>query len=199
MANIKVKIKGRTGLIMHSLAAGLDTRSALSLQIAEIAKKKGANRTTADDERLAFLECKRSLWLDAGGEIAIPNGAIRAMIEGAARKLKQGPQVREGMVVDTVEPLIYDKDRYGTTEAEWGTTMQFQVPVRVQQKAVMRTRALVEDWECVFVLDTDPELIDVTHLGNWLDIGGRRIGLGDWRPQKSGTHGRFETVSIDKV
>lgn len=29
--------------------------------------------------------------------------------------------------------------------------------------------------------------------------GQKPIGLGDWRPEKSGTFGRFETVSIEPI
>ena len=40
---------------------------------------------------------------------------------------------------------------------------------------------------------------DKLHLEKWLDIGGQRIGLGDWRPGKSGgDYGRFELVSIEE-
>ena len=180
---------------MHS-AAGLDTRSAISLEIQEIARKKGSNRTQADDDRIAGLECQRSLWLDESGTPCIPYGAIRGCIEQAARKLKQGPQVREGLIVDMVEPLSFDKKRYGNSLEEWGKTTQFRVPVVVQRSRIIRTRAKFDTWECVFFVETDPELVDKTQLANWLDIAGRRIGLGDWRPQKSGHYGRFETVSI---
>ena len=46
-----------SAIIMHKQAAGLDTRSALSLQIAAIAAKRGGNRTDVDDRRLRELEC----------------------------------------------------------------------------------------------------------------------------------------------
>ena len=50
-----------------------------------------------------------------------------------------------------------------------------------------------------FTVEVDDELVDQDRLATWLDIGGRRIGLGDWRPEKSGHYGRFETVAIKAI
>ena len=57
----------------------------------------------------------------------------------------------------------------------------------------MRTRPKFDPpWAAEFRVEYDPELVDKMQLENWLDIAGRRIGLGDWRPEKSGMYkGRF--------
>ena len=117
------------------------------------------------------------------------------MIETGARKLKQGPQVREGLIVDLIGEFIYDK-AMGTAVEELGESAQFTVGVVVQRARILRTRAKFDDWGLRFVLECDDELIDREQLAAWLDIAGRRIGLGDWRPEKSGDYGRFEVVSI---
>ena len=90
----------------------------------QIARKKGSNRTEADDDRLRELECQTSLWLDASRAPTIPAAAIRACIETAARKLKQGPQVREGLIVESVEEFDYDRTK-GATAEELGKNVQF--------------------------------------------------------------------------
>ena len=191
----RVTIKGLGGLIMHNGAAGLDTRSPANLEKAAIARKKGSNRTEADDDRLRELECQTSLWLDESGAPTVPAAAIRACIETAARKLKQGPQVREGLIVESVEEFDYDRTM-GATAEELGKSAQFTVGVVVQRNRILRTRARFEPWGATFVLECDDELVDREQLDAWLDIAGRRIGLGDWRPEKSGNHGRFDVESI---
>ena len=190
----EVNIEGTSGILMHNGAAGLDTRSPANLEKAEIARKKGSNRTETDELRLRELECQTSLWLNPDGTPGIPPGAVRAVIETGARKLKQGPQVREGLVVESVE-FHYDRS-LGTTVEELGKTTQFTVGVVVQRNRVLRTRAKFDEWGATCVLDCDDELVDQEQLETWLDIGGRRIGLGDWRPEKSGQFGRFRTTSI---
>lgn len=187
----QVTLTGLGGLIQHNGAAGLDTRSKANLEKAEIARKRGSNRTETDDQRLAELECQTSLYLDGSGAPTLPAAAVRAMIETSARKLKQGPQVREGLVVESIDAFDYDRERMGTTVEELGKSAQFTVGVVVQRNRILRTRALFEPWSLTFTLDCDDELVDKEQLETWLDIGGRRIGLGDWRPEKSGSYGRF--------
>ena len=187
----RFRIAGISPLLMHNGAAGLDTRSALSREIAAIAAKRGGNRTETDEERLRELECQRSLWLDEGGAPAIPATAVRAAIESGAKKRRQGPQVRGGlMVLETV--FEYDRERYGVTQQEIGSSAQFTVPVVVKGNRIARTRARFDTpWSCTVTVDVDGELIDREQLLEWLDIAGRQVGLGDWRPEKSGVFGRF--------
>ena len=181
---------------MHDGAAGLDPRLPANIEKKAITSKKGSNRTEVDDLRIRELECQTSLWLDAQGAPTIPSAAIRANIERGARKLKQGTQVREGLIVDSIDEFRYDKQKYGETLEELGKNTQYTVPVKVGQSRIERTRAKFDTWECDFTLEVDDELVDMDQLQEWLDIGGRRIGLGDWRPEKSGSFGRFELVNI---
>ena len=194
----EVKIRGLGGIIFHNGSAGLDTRSAANLEKTALTRKKGSNRTEADDARIRELECQISLYLDESGAPTLPTSAIRACIETGARKLKQGPQVREGLIVTSVEEFDYDKS-LGTTAEEIGKSAQFTVGVVVQRNRILRTRALFNPWGCTFRLECDEELVDREQLDSWLDIAGRRIGLCDWRPEKSGNYGRFETVSIETI
>ena len=105
--------------------------------------------------------------------------------------------MREGLIVSEVQDFFYDRERYGNTLDELATSTQYRVGVVVQRQRILRTRAKFDlPWGCRFALDCDDKLIDQQQLESWLDIAGRCIGLGDWRPEKSGDFGRFETVSI---
>ena len=192
----RITIDGVSPLIMHS-SVGIDPLLPINVEKAEITRKRGSNRTSADDARLRELETVGSLWLDTAQKPTIPASALRATIEIGARKLKQGPQVREGMIITDVD-FRYDTDRYGRTIEELQSTVQFTVPVVVQRNRILRTRAMFDvPWSCTFGVDADDELVSKEHLERWMDIAGRRIGLGDWRPEKSGTYGRFELSSIE--
>lgn len=194
----RITIRGTSALIQHNGAAGLDTGSPANKEKAKIAKKRGSNRTEPDDKRLAALECQTSLWLDGSGAPTVPAGALRAVIETGARKLKQGPQVREGLIIEKVEKFHYDESM-GSTAEELGESAQFTTGVVVQRSRVLRTRAKFDEWGVTFTVEADPELVDLQQLASWLDIAGRRIGIGDWRPERSGDYGRFETESIEEI
>ena len=121
------------------------------------------------------------------------------MIEASAKKTKQGPLVREGLMIERVA-FGYDVDRYGEKVEELSTKAQFVAPVVIGRKRILRTRAKFDcPWSIVGVADVDEELVDRDQLMAWLATGGRRIGLGDWRPEKSGHYGRFDVEKVTEL
>ena len=79
--------------------------------------------------------------------------------------------------VDTT--VGYDRS-LGTTPEELARTTQFTVGVGIGRGRVLRTRARFDDWAATIRVDVDPELVDREQLLTWLDIGGRRLGVGNW-------------------
>ncbi len=160
MAFYRIRLRGIRPLIMHNGAASLDRRSPANVERAEITRKRVSNRTETDDERLRELECQISIWYDAADLPTIPMAAI----ETAARKLKQGPQVREGLAIDAVQAFDYDRETLGTTLEELGRNAQFTVPVVVQRNRIERTRAKFDTWSVTFVLEAEDDLVDQPQL-----------------------------------
>ncbi len=189
-----VRIEGETAIIQHS-SDGLLPGNPFTKEIQTITSRRGTNRTESDDARLRQLETLNSLWRE-GDTVTVPPQAIRACIEDAARKTREGPDVRGGLVV-LETTFTYDVNRYGATFDQLMDNTQFQSVVVVQRSKIVRTRAKFDPpWSVDIVLDCDEELVDHQKLLKWFDVAGRRIGLGDWRPSKSGTYGRFTTASI---
>ena len=190
------RIKGLTPIIHHS-AAGVDPNHPANIESREITGKKGRNQTASDLARRGELDTYAALYLDSSDRPTIPASNIRSCIETAARKLKQGPQVREGLAIVRTR-FEYDEARYGTELVDLLKTTQFQAAVVVQRSRLMRTRPRFDiPWSVEFNIDADDDLVDVEQLRSWLEIAGWRIGLGDWRPEKSGEHGRFELESLE--
>ena len=103
------------------------------------------------------------------------------------------------MAITEIKAFDCDRKALGTTVEELGRNAQFTVPVVVRCNRIERTRAKVDNWGMTLLLETDDELVDAQQLESWLDIARRRIGLGDWQPEKSGDYGRFEVVKIERV
>ena len=102
-------------------------------------------------------------------------------------------------MITEIKVFDYDRSALGTTVEELGKKAQFTVPVVVQRNRLERTRAKFDEWSVTLLLEADDELVDQQQLESWLDIAGRRIGLGDWRPEKSGDYGRFVVDEIKRV
>ena len=69
----------------------------------------------------------------------LPAAALRAMIEAGARKVRQGPQVRGGLLIEPEVSFRYDVGRYGETLEKLVMTAQFTVPVVVASQSILRT------------------------------------------------------------
>ena len=189
-------IKGDNSILMHCGFRGLDSELPDAKEKANIAKRRTNTRTSEEEKRLRELECRLSLWLDEDDNITIPDRVFRACIESAARKRKEGPSVREGLTVEATT-FIWDTERYGTTIDEVGKTAQFTTPVAVKNNRINRTRAKFDDWGATFVTDIDDDVVERESLVRWVKEGGRRMGLGDWRPQKSGRFGRYTITDVE--
>lgn len=66
---------------------------------------------------------------------------------------------------------------------------------------ILRHRPIFHDWKLEFTLDLDTELLSEKLLRQIVDAAGKRIGLGDFRPDCLGPYGRFVVNSweVDRI
>ena len=60
-------------------------------------------------------------------------------------------------------------------------------------------RPILKEWEIDFQLEYDADEIPLEVAKECLDYGGKRVGIGDWRPQKKGTFGRFIVTKFEEA
>ena len=196
----RATLTGVSPIIHHSGVAGLAASSPIKDEIAALAAVTSSKRTDTKNRDLKMLESLNSLWLE-GQRVIVPATAVRACIEQGARKTKDGPNVREGMLVVHTE-FRWDTERYGVDGDEDAVRRlageaAFQVPVVVGRARILRTRAKFDcPWSVIADIEGDDDLISADNLQRWLRTAGQRIGLGDWRPAKSGIYGRF-TATVE--
>ena len=88
--------------------------------------------------------------------------SVRATIEAGARLLKQGPQVRQGLLVTHVESFDWDKKALGSTPDEISEKAQFTVRGVINRASVPITRALFEAWSNYVRCRVRPRLIRIS-------------------------------------
>ena len=155
----KTTLCGISGIIVHIGAAGLDTRSPAKLEISSIVKKRGSNRTESDDNRLIELECQNSLYLDDDGRPTLPAAALLAALEAAARKTKQGGDVREGLLVESLAFAYDSKRKRYNGGGDWEVGTVHRPGLRSAMARILRTRAKFDcPWSTHAVIDADDEL-----------------------------------------
>ena len=188
------------GCLFANGFSAIDKASELAQEKQAILDNRG-KATAADRKRLREIQCLQGFYSDTNGRPTVPPQNIRAMLETAARRIKEGPLVREGLIVTP------DVELRGPDWTKDKTIQELSPDPRIQHRSAVKTsggrsehcRPHFEEWELIFVVDCYEDMVDQRRLTNWLQIAGRRIGFGDWRPEKSGAFGRFEVLSVEEV
>lgn len=184
---VEFHIKGKSPLMVHN-AQLADPTNKFTKAIAELTKK----RTKTDEDRLeiARLEFHGGLYLDAKGHPCLPGVGIDSAIVSAAKKRRQGPQAKAGIITDGDVPILYDGPKNPGKMWASGRFADTRGAI-VSGSRVMRTRPIFPEWELKWATSFDPELLNARDLIDWVDILGRQVGLYEFRPR----YGRFEVVS----
>lgn len=139
-------------------------------------------------------EALKKLYIDSDGRLYQPATHIeRALIE-AGKKLKVKGQGKAtysklfGSMVSVVEFEILHM------KPEWEIHKSLVV-IPSTKGRVMRYRPMLKDWVLQFTLEADDE-IAADALKESLEIAGKYVGIGDWRPEKKGKFGKFQVTSF---
>jgi hypothetical protein len=187
MEKVQVTIRSLVPMLMHNgqLADPLCEHASTISDAVKSAKK---NKTRAAWMAAYQAEFAGGLYLDEDMSPCLPGEVIEAALVEAAKKTKQGKQVKAGVFVDGNFPLQYKgpRDVAGLWDAKFYKTQS----ARVGQNRIMRTRPMFTDWACTFVVHYNEQLLSKKDILSFVDLCGREIGVGYFRPR----YGRFEVV-----
>lgn len=191
MAKFRLTLKGTEPLLMHNvrLADPLDDITKM------IKKVSGKRKKTEDDHHeMARLEHMGSLYIDPELGPYIPGLNFERMLVDAGKKLKLGTTVRSALMIPTnVHPLVYQGPR--TVEGLWADkNYVHRASVKVTTSRVERTRPIFRQWEVSVDGEVDTEQLNPGELHQIVDIAGRLIGLGEWRPRFGRFAGKLEML-----
>jgi hypothetical protein len=175
---VRYRIIGTYGLLMHN-PAGMQRGGE---------GKMGAKKIPTPEE-----EAAASVYKLPTGQLYVKADAIRSAAIDAVKGRKIGKQFASRLfssclfITDEFCPLANGKP-----------ITTYEVDTRravVQGNGIMRSRALVRKWECEIELEYDPDFLSVENLTEALNLAGKTVGIGDYRPRppkgKGGPYGRF--------
>lgn len=172
-------ITGLSPMLQHSPASMLVTSGGDGL------KAKRKNDPKAEAEAGVYRNDK--------GEVVIPTIAFRSAILSAAKGRKIGKVAAKTVISGCVFPveestLLLDQKAKPLSRYKVHTCRAV-----IQRAGVIRARPMFENWTCRLALEVDVEMMpNLSILTELLNIAGKIIGIGDWRPEKLGTFGRFK-------
>lgn len=176
MKKIQVEIKGISPLLMNSAKSMID--NALGGEMQMKTKKYDPKE---EAEKVAHRNEK--------GKLFVPSVAVRAAMINASSFKKIGKYAAKAIISAGVyipEPeLILDTQKY---EIDARTVV-------IQRSRVVKFRPIIKDWKLKFeMLYNDTLIADDKIIKQILIEAGQRIGLLDFRPQKTGSFGMFEVT-----
>lgn len=152
---------------------------------------KQADLTMEREKKNPVRDFEESKYFNVAGDECIPSVAIKnAMVSAAAydknltkKDSRAGFYVRGEML-----PVIFEKCVMRTDIVRTSG---------INRSPDIRFRAEYHGWHVDFVVEYDPTIISLDQLTYLLQRAGRSIGIHEWRPEKSGTHGTFAPEVLD--
>lgn len=184
MITINTTIEGVTPLICNKFTD----------EAAESATN-GNRASAVGDKGTPLEQAEKKLYIGHDGKPMIPQpNLFRCIIDGG-KFFKAGKSkvttIKSSLIpaclsIEEVEiPIIHKEPWRVDTRA-----------VRIPSTGgrILCHRPLFDDWRLEFTMTLDPTILSVKMLREIVDAAGKRIGLGDFRPDCKGPFGRFAVV-----
>ncbi len=181
-----VTIKGSTPLLQNR-------PSSLMVETDMTKGKASKGNSTKDpkeqaEEKLYELE----------GVLYQPNTHIKGCLVEAGKnfKIKGGGKSTYSKVIGysvEVNPMEIEHKK-----TKWEVYSVLAVNPNTKGRSIVH-RPMFRDWELDFTIKFDESRIHPEVLKEILETAGQIVGIGDWRPAKKGTFGKFEVTNWEPV
>ena len=140
-------------------------------------------------------EAKGKVYLDADGSYYILSEAFRSSMIGkgggaSGRRIGKYTAISRCCAgVFTVEPRATLLDAKTLKPIK-----HYKIDTRravVQNQGVLRSRPMFENWAVRLPIEIDEDFITPNQVHDLLNMSGKVAGVGDFRPQRKGTFGRY--------
>ena len=175
------EVKGTTPLIVHAFSAKAKK------QIEDKQQKRGKSARAARSPKEEFEAAK---YLTQDGRDAVLAAAFK---ESAIRGAKHcGLVMKDAMSSFFIEaekiPIDFDE------------CVMREDMVRIGRgSADIRYRPEYHGWSTSFEVTINANLISLDQLVACFKAAGFGVGVGDWRPERGGNHGRFSVVKVRQI
>lgn len=180
--HIDIVISGVTPLLMNRFTEEAALAATNSTRTSAGAREQGTPREQAT----------KRVYVDEGGNVVIPQpNLLRCIMEGG-RFFKIGKKQvttqKTSLIPACVDiPALVLKLQY---REPWDVDTR---PVRIPATGgrILCHRPLFNEWAIAFTLELDTDILNPKLLRDIIDAAGKRIGLGDFRPDTKGPFGKF--------
>ncbi len=185
---IECKIEGVSPLLMNRFT-----------EANQLAVSSGTSAVIQGAKPPPREQAEAKIYKDSNGKPVIPAPNVMACLVAAGTFIKSGKtkvstarssMVPAGINIAEIELPI--------TPPKWECDSR-AVVVPATGGRIMAHRPRFDQWGCKFNIEIDDEMFAEAVVRQLVDFGGKRIGLGDFRPARKGPFGRFVVTSWKKV
>ena len=181
MKTVNITIEGITPLILNRFT-----------EEAQMSASNGTRLSTNKDRGSPQEIAETKLYTNDNGDKVIPQPNLLRCIIDAGKFFKAGKSkvttIKSSLIpscvdVEGVDIKILSKD---------GWTVDTR-PVRIPSTGgrILCHRPMFHDWKLSFIANIDTDIISLALFREIVDAAGKRIGLGDFRPDCKGPFGKF--------
>ena len=177
---VNVKIQGVTPLLMNRFH-----------EESQLKVSNGSSLTTLGSKGTPRQQAEKKVYADEKGNLYIPGPNLFAAIIAAGKYHKAG----KSKVTTTKSSLIPAGLAIQEIFLPLGTK-KFEVDSRsvvipATGGRVMCHRPRLDNWGLSFTLDIDTDVFSPALVRQLVDDTGKKVGLGDYRPDRKGPFGKF--------
>lgn len=180
MTTIHVEIAGITPLLMNRFTEENEVKVSSGTSSVQLGHK-GTPRNQAE----------KKAYQDKEGNLFIPGPNIFSCIISAGKFHKVGRSKVTTMKTSLISAGLSIRDLVcplGTKEFEVDSR---SVVIPSTGGRVMAHRPRLDQWKTHFTLEVDTDMFSLEFLRELINDAGRKIGLGDFRPDRKGPFGKF--------
>lgn len=143
-------------------------------------------------------QAQAKLYIDSNGKPVLPSPNVLAALVEAGKFIKAGKSklstnrsslVPAGITIPQIElPIAPQK---------WECDSR-AVVVPATGGRIMAHRPRFDEWAVKFTLDVDDSMFSEGVVRELVDLAGKRVGIGDFRPSRRGPFGRFKVTAWKK-
>lgn len=183
---VQVTIEGITALLMNRFT-----------EAAEVAVSGGTSVSFRGDKGTPREQAAAKRYADQDGNLYLPGPNIFAAIIAAGTFHKAGKSklttmktslIPAGVMVEDLVCPLHTAD--GEPIRDWEVDSR-SVVIPSTGGRIMCHRPRVDAWACTFTLDIEKDMFTPNLIRAVIDDAGKKIGVGDYRPQRKGPFGRF--------
>lgn len=178
MQLITITVDGITPVLLHN-PAGMSTGGETSVSA------KGKSIPTPE------VEAEHGTYRLPDGSLCIPSFAFRGALLSAAKGRKVGKSFATTLVKGSV---FVTSEMTQLLDPDGNPIKDYEIDMRramVGNAGITRCRPKIDPWSADVTFEYDDDFIHEDHIYELMDIAGRTVGVGDFRPEKSGPFGRF--------